>query len=132
MADYAIKRLEEIPDVLGDYPGEMRMSAAARELGNEQLAFMWRRMPAQTGGKGSYGHRDKKDEEIYLVLDGTVQFKVEDELLHLGPGSVVRCAPEAVRSVWNEGPDDAVLIMCSTKTDNPEGDHETVPDFWPE
>ena len=37
-----------------------------------------------------------------------------------------------MRSVWNEGPDDAVLIMCSIKNDHPEGDHETVPDFWPD
>jgi len=33
--------------------------------------------------------------------------------------------------VWNEGPDDAVLIMCSVKGD-PMGDVEQVPDFWPE
>ena len=25
MADYTIKRLEDVDDVLGDYPGEMRM-----------------------------------------------------------------------------------------------------------
>ena len=29
MAGYTIRSLEEIPDVLGDYPGEMRMSAAS-------------------------------------------------------------------------------------------------------
>ena len=28
MADYTIKRLEEVDDVLGDYPGEMRMMTA--------------------------------------------------------------------------------------------------------
>ena len=73
MADYSILSLEQIPDVLGDYPGEMRMTAAA-ELGNEQVAFTWRRMPAQTGGKGSYGHRHKVQEEIYFVSEGTLQF----------------------------------------------------------
>ena len=42
MADgYSVTKFDDIPDVSGDYPGEMRMSAAA-ELGNEQLAFMWR------------------------------------------------------------------------------------------
>ena len=41
-----------------------------------------------------------------------------------------RIAPEVCRSVWNEGPEDAVLIMCSVKSDGP--DHETVADFWPE
>ena len=89
-------------------------------------------MPAQTGGKGSYGHRHRTQEEIYFVASGTLQFKLEDEVIDVPAGSVVRVAPEVVRSVWNEGPDDAVLIMCSMKNDDPDGDHETVPDFWPE
>jgi mannose-6-phosphate isomerase-like protein (cupin superfamily) len=70
--------------------------------------------------------------EIYFVASGTLQFKLEDEVLDVPAGSVVRIAPQVCRSVWNEGPDDAVLIMCSTKNESPEGDHETVADFWPE
>jgi mannose-6-phosphate isomerase-like protein (cupin superfamily) len=131
MAAYTVTTLEEIPDISGDYPGEMRHSAAAESLGNEQLAFMWRRMPAQTGGKGSYGHRHQKDEEIYFVLDGTVQFKLEDEILDLGAGSVVRCAPEVVRSVWNDGPDDVVLMIVGRRSEDPRNDVEKVDDFWP-
>jgi mannose-6-phosphate isomerase-like protein (cupin superfamily) len=129
MSDYSIRRLEEIPDVLGDYPGEMRMTAAS-DLGCEQVSFTWRRMPAQTGGKGSYGHRHRTQEEVYFVASGTLLFKLEDELIDVPAGSMVRIAPSVVRSVWNEGPEDAVLIMCSTKADGP--DHETVADFWPE
>jgi mannose-6-phosphate isomerase-like protein (cupin superfamily) len=131
MPDYAIKQLEEIPDVLGDYPGEMRMTAAS-DLGNEQVSFTWRRMPPQTGGKGSYGHRHKTQEEIYFVASGTLQFKLEDEVLDLGPGTVVRVAPQVCRSVWNEGPDDAILIMCSPKAADPRADIEMVEGFWPE
>jgi mannose-6-phosphate isomerase-like protein (cupin superfamily) len=130
MADYTIRHLDEIPDVLGDYPGEMRMSSAG-DLGSEQVSFTWRRMPAQTGGKGSYGHRHKTQEELYFVASGTLQFKLEDEVLELGPGSLVRVAPPVARSVWNEGPGDAVLIMCSAKTADPLEDVETVEDFWP-
>lgn len=130
MADYTIKRLEEIPDVLGDYPGEMRMGAGA--LDAEQVAFTWRRMPPQTGGKGSYGHRHIEQEEIYFVASGTLQFKLEDELIEAGEGTVIRMAPRVARSVWNEGPDDAVLIICSPKVDNPMADVEKVEDFWPE
>jgi mannose-6-phosphate isomerase-like protein (cupin superfamily) len=131
MADYAIRRLDEIPDVLGDYPGEMRMTAAS-DIGNEQVSFSWRRMPAQTGGKGSYGHRHKTQEEIYFVASGTLQFKLEDEVLDVGAGTVVRVAASVARSVWNEGPDDAVVIMCSMKADDPRADIEMVEDFWPE
>ena len=130
MADYTIAKLEEMPDVLGDYPGEMRMSAQS-DLGNEQVAFTWRRMPAETGGKGSYGHRHKTQEEIYFVAAGSLQFKLEDDVLDISAGTVVRVAPQVARSVWNEGPEDAVLIMCSMKGE-PQTDVEMVEDFWPE
>ena len=130
MADYVIKRLEEAPDVLGDYPGEMRMGFLA--LDTEQVGFTWRRMPAQTGGKGSYGHRHKNQEEVYFVVSGTLQFKLEDEVLDVSEGTVVRVAPRVARSVWNEGPDDAVVVIVSTKSEDPREDVETVEDFWPE
>ena len=51
MADYTIKRLEDVRDALGDYPGEMRMMTG--DLDAEQVAFTYRRMPQHTGGKGS-------------------------------------------------------------------------------
>ena len=131
MAGWTIKALEEIPDVLGDYPGEMRMGGAAPELGFEQVGFTWRRMPAQTGGKGSYGHRHKTQEEVYFVSEGVLQFKLEDEVIDVPAGTIVRVAPAVVRSVWNEGPDDAVVIIVSTLGD-PGADVESVEDFWPE
>jgi mannose-6-phosphate isomerase-like protein (cupin superfamily) len=130
VAPYAIRRLLDIPDVLGDYPGEMRMTAAG-DLGNQQVAFTWRRMPPQTGGKGSHGHRHRTQEEIYFVVSGTLQFKLEDEVFDIGAGNLVRVDPEVTRSVWNDGPEDAVLVMCSIKSDDPQGDVELVEDFWP-
>jgi mannose-6-phosphate isomerase-like protein (cupin superfamily) len=129
MANYTVAKLEDIPDVLGDYPGEMRMGSQGLDC--EQVAFTWRRMPAQTGGKGSYGHRHRTQEEIYFVSAGTLEFKLEDEVFEMPAGTVVRVAPEVARSVWNEGPEDAVLIMVSVKDADPEGEVEQVPDFWP-
>ena len=130
MTNYTLKPLEEIPDVLGDYPGEMRMGSLGLDC--EQVAFTWRRMPAQTGGKGSYGHRHRTQEEVYFVAAGTLLFKLEDEVMEVPAGTVVRVGPEVARSVWNEGPEDAVLIMVSKKLDDPSADVETVEDFWVE
>ena len=128
MSNYTIVQLEDAPDVLGDYPGEMRMLAGP--LATEQVAFTYRRMPAQTGGKGGYGHRHKTQEELYFVVSGTLQFKLGDEVIDLGRGTAVRVGKDVVRSVWNEGPDDAELIICSTRAAEP--DHELEENFWPE
>jgi len=131
MADYTIKRLEEVADVLGDYPGEMRMMTT--DLEAEQVAFTYRRMPQHTGGKGSYGHRHKTQEEIYYVVSGKLQFKLGDEVLELEEGMVLRVAPETWRSVWNDEPEDAELVIVSKRTDGGSAeDAEYLEDFWPE
>lgn len=129
MSGYTIKSLLDVPDVLGDYPGEMRM--ATYEVDADQAALTWRRMPAMTGGKGSYGHRHKTQEEIYLVISGTLQFKLDEDVIDVPSGTVVRVAPDVVRSVWNEGPEDVELVIVSPKVDDPRGDVESVADFWP-
>lgn len=129
MGNWTIKPLDEMQDVLGDYPGEMRM--ATYEVGAEQVALSYRRMPAQTGGKGSYGHAHKTQEEVYLVLSGTLEFKLGDEIIDVPERTAVRVAPEVVRSIWNEGPADAELVIASVKIADPRADTVTTEDFWP-
>ena len=130
MGGYTVKTLADVPDILGDYPGEMQFFT--RELGNEQVALTYRRMPEHTGSKGSYGHRHRTQEELYLVLSGRLQFKLGDEIVEVGPREAVRIPPETVRGVWNDEPEDAELIIVSPRIDDPMGDVETVDDFWPE
>jgi mannose-6-phosphate isomerase-like protein (cupin superfamily) len=130
MGGYTIKPLSEMRDVLGAYPGEMRM--ITYHVGAEQVALTFRRMPPQTGGKGSYGHYHRTQEELYLVLSGTLQFKLGDTVVDVAAGTAVRVAPEVVRSVWNDGPDDAELVIASVKIVEAGGDAVTVPDFWPD
>ena len=131
MAGYTIKRLEEVDDVLGDYPGEMRM--LTRDLEAEQVAFTYRRMPEHTGGKGSYGHRHEEQEEIYFVVSGKLQFKLDDEILDLEGGTAIRVAPQTWRSVWNDEPEDAELVIVSKVVPGgAKDDAEYLEDFWPE
>jgi mannose-6-phosphate isomerase-like protein (cupin superfamily) len=128
---YTIRRLEEVPDAFGgEYPGSMRF--LSEPLGTEQVAFTHRVMPAKTGGKGSYGHRHRTQEEIYFVIRGTLQFKLEDEIEEVVGGTSVRVAPDVVRSIWNDGPDEAELLICSVRLEDPRADGEIVQDFWPE
>lgn len=131
MAGYTVRTLDEVPDAFGgEYPGSMRFMT--QDLGNEQVAFTHRVMPPKSGGKGSYGHRHKTQEEIYYVVSGRLQFKLGDEIVDVERGTAVRVAPETVRSVWNDGPGDAELIICSVRLDDPGADGELVEDFWPD
>jgi quercetin dioxygenase-like cupin family protein len=129
VGNYTVVRREEVDDVLGEYPGEMRMLTA--KLGNEQVAFTYRRMPQHTGGKGSYGHRHRTQEEIVYVISGQLQFKLDDDVVDVDAGTAVRIPPETVRSIWNDEPEDAEIVIVSKRVDDPQAEVETVPDFWP-
>jgi mannose-6-phosphate isomerase-like protein (cupin superfamily) len=130
MSEYAITGVADVPDVLGGrYPGAMRFMT--EPLGARQVALTHRLMPAQSGGKGGYGHRHKTQEEIYYVISGTLQFKLEDELIDVPAGSAVRVAPAVTRSIWNDGPADAELVICSIRLEDPGADGELVEGFWP-
>ena len=130
IGDYTVCVVGDAPDAFeGKYPGEMRFLTAA--LDTEQVALTYRRMPAETGGKGSYGHRHKTQEEIYLVLSGRLEFKLDDQVVELGPLTAIRVAPHTVRSIWNAGPEEAALMIASTRIDDVRRDVELVEDFWP-
>jgi mannose-6-phosphate isomerase-like protein (cupin superfamily) len=103
----------------------------AGPLGTEQLAFTYRRMPQHSGGKGSYGHRHKTQEEVYYVVSGELQFKLEDDVVDVPAGTAVRVAPGTLRSVWNERPEEAELLIVSTRSEDPRDDVELVEGFWP-
>lgn len=130
MSGYTVTSLQDAPDVLGDYPGEMCFLTGALEA--EQTALTYRRMPPDTGGRGSYGHRHRTQEELYLVLEGMLTFKVGAEIFEAGPGTAVRVAPETPRSVHNGGQQDVILIIASIKLDDYRDEVVKVDDFWPE
>jgi mannose-6-phosphate isomerase-like protein (cupin superfamily) len=131
MSGYTIRRLEEVENVMeGRYPGSMRF--LTHPLGAEQVALTHRVMPPQSGGKGGYGHRHKTQEEIFFVISGRLQFKLDDEVVEVDGGTAVRIAPPVVRSVWNDGPEDAELIIVSVHSNDPRDDAEIIEDFWPD
>jgi mannose-6-phosphate isomerase-like protein (cupin superfamily) len=127
---YSVCRLDEAHDVFGGrYPGEMKMLAGP--LDTEQVAFTHRTMPQHSGGKGGYGHRHKSQEEVYFVISGELQFKLDDDVIDVPAGTAVRIAPGTVRSVWNERAEEAELVIVSTRIENARDDVELVEDFWP-
>jgi mannose-6-phosphate isomerase-like protein (cupin superfamily) len=133
MADYTVTTREDAPDWMGQYTGFGEMRSYTDPLGCRSVAFTWRLMPPDTGGKGSYGHRHKDQEEVYFIIRGTVQFKLDDEVVEAGPHTAVRVPTEVFRSVHNDGPEDAEVIICSKRARAGENETQTTEtDFWPE
>jgi uncharacterized cupin superfamily protein len=131
MSDFTTAGRGDATDYMAAYAGYGEMLSYTGALGAEQVALTWRRMPPGTGGKGSYGHRHRTQEELYLVLAGEIEAKIGDEVMTLGSGDALRVAPGAYRSIHNSGEHDAELVICSVRVDDPMAETETTPDFWP-
>lgn len=130
--DYSVTTRDEATDYMVEYPGFGELRSYGGALDTEQVAFSWRLMPPGTGGRGSYGHRHKTQEEIVFVVSGPITFKIGDDVFEAGPGTAVRIAPHAVRSIHNDGEGEAEVILCSVRVDDVEADIEFEEGFWPE
>jgi L-amino acid N-acyltransferase len=83
-------------------------SDLARQLDLTSLgARLWRLAP----GQASTRHRHVGQDELYVVLEGTGQMRVEQELLTLAPLSAVAVRAPAVRQLFNDTDDDALWLV---------------------
>ena len=126
---HSIAGREQALDFMAEYPGYGEQRWYSDALANEQLSFSWRRMPPDTGGRGSYGHRHPGQEEVYFVIAGTVTFKVGDDVFEAGPQTAVRLTGEQFYSVHNDTGAEAELLIFSTRLADPQ--LEKLDGFWP-
>jgi mannose-6-phosphate isomerase-like protein (cupin superfamily) len=78
-----------------------------RELGVS--SFGLNEIVLQPGERGRI-HRHEHQEEVYLVLEGTLTLLVESEETDLAAGEVIRVAPTVKRQLVNRGPGRVMLI----------------------
>src|SRR5918999_929803 len=112
---YTIATREQARDFMDGWPGYGEQRWYSDALSTEQVSFSWRRMPPDTGGRGSYGHRHPGQEEVYFVISGTVTFKVGDHVFEAGPQTAVRMTGEQFYSLHNDTDDEAELLIFSTR-----------------
>jgi mannose-6-phosphate isomerase-like protein (cupin superfamily) len=84
-----------------------RFVALRRQLGVS--AFGLNQMLLRPGERGRI-HRHERQEEVYLVLRGTLTLEVEGVDQDLAEGDVVRVGPEVRRRLTNRGPDLCAII----------------------
>lgn len=102
--------------------GEARFVRDA--LGAERIGLSQYRM--NPGQRVGFGHRHGKSEEIYVVVEGSGRFKVEDEVFPVAARDVVYCRPDAMRE-WEAGPDGLEMLAFGGHAEN---DAEMQPGWW--
>jgi mannose-6-phosphate isomerase-like protein (cupin superfamily) len=103
---------------------ELRMARV--RLGCEHCGISYRR--SAPGFRDPFGHRHKRQEEIYILVTGSARMKLDDEVLEMQPWTAIRVAPETMRAVEG-GSDGAELIVIGAPNTGP-GDGETQPGWW--
>ncbi len=81
-----------------DFDSGERFQLLRRELGVS--SFGMNLMVFQPGGRSRI-HRHERQEEVYLVLEGTLTLSVEGDERELGEGELARVAPDVRRQLVN-------------------------------
>ena len=127
MAAYAKRNLSDVEDSAARHglsdTQEARFPRA--DLGAEQTGM--NHLVLKPGRREAFAHRHQTAEEIYLVLGGSGQVKLDDDLVELAPKDLVRVSPGVARA-FQAGPDGLEVLIFGPRV---EGDAEMVQDFWP-
>jgi mannose-6-phosphate isomerase-like protein (cupin superfamily) len=107
MADYTIKRFDEMEPMLGGFFLRARASLGASSFGMQIM-----QMPPG-GGEfyPNHDHADSGQEEVYVVLSGEADFEIEGESehVHAGPDTAVRVGPGTHRKI-HPGPEGVRIL----------------------
>ena len=90
-----------------DFDSGERFQRLRGELGVTTLGLNL--MVLQPGQRGRI-HEHERQEEIYLVLEGTLTLVLEGDEHDLGEGELVRVAPAVRRQLVNRGPGRLALL----------------------
>ena len=65
-----------------------------------------------------YFHFHDKVEETYIIVKGSGYYQVDNDCFPIKEGSVIRVAPEGVRSLCNTSEEDMVYVCIQSKKDS--------------
>jgi len=103
---------------------EARMARVPLEMENSGISYQ--RIAANF--RIPFAHKHKNQEEVYVVVSGSVRMKVEDEILDLKQWDAVRVHKDTMRG-FEGGPEGAELLAIGAPNTGP-GDAEMVQDWW--
>jgi quercetin dioxygenase-like cupin family protein len=97
----------EVTSTKLDYGTDERFVSLRRALGVESFGI--NQLTLRPGERGRI-HRHREQEEVYLVLEGTLTLELEGDALELGPGELARVPAQVRRRLQNGGDETVVLV----------------------
>ena len=85
------------------------LTSPRRQLELQGVALGLINLPPDQGY--TFTHKHRKQEEVYIVIKGNGQLMVDDEILELTEGDMVRVSPESRRALKAGSP--GMFVICS-------------------
>jgi uncharacterized cupin superfamily protein len=104
-----------------EFEGEERFQTLRKELGATSLGINLIRLQPRQRGRI---HRHGSQEEIYVVLEGTLTLLVENEAHEVRGHQAARVAPDERRQLVNKSDEPLVLLALGAGGDHPGRDGE--------
>jgi uncharacterized cupin superfamily protein len=125
---YTIVNLKEVDDLAPRFglAPNLESRFAKRALGLENLGLSYFRLAP--GFRQPFGHRHGEQEEVYVVVSGSVRMKVDDEIVELSAWDAIR-VPGAAARCPEGGPNGAELIVVGAPLVE-RSDTEMLDDWW--
>ena len=128
MSRFATVNLLEVDDSVGDRVPGMEGRFGRKHLDSRDLGVSHFRYEPNLRSPLAHSHREQ--EEAYIVVAGSGQILLDEEVLPLRQWDVVRVAPEVVRA-FEAGPDGLDVIAVGGPKPE-EGDGVRAEANWPE
>ncbi len=106
MADYTVKRIDQMEATFGGMLRKARAELGATSFGMSIVEF-----PADYDGYPNHDHTHDDQEEVYVVLAGSATMNVEGEQFEIDPETVVRVGPSAKRTLVSGADGLRVLVL---------------------
>lgn len=120
MSDYAIKSIDEMAAI---HHGLVKLAGA--ELSIDAFGMQVLDLPAGFTEYPAHDHSADGQEEVYVLLQGSAELRIDDERVTAVAGQIVRVAPEATRSLM-PGPEGARILAIGCTAGRR---YERPPDF---
>jgi mannose-6-phosphate isomerase-like protein (cupin superfamily) len=127
MAEYTRAKLTEVENMAPQFglPPEMQSRFAKRALGLERTgATLFELAP---NFRIPFGHRHEAQEEVYVVVEGSVRIKIEDDVLELEQWDAVHVPGDTMRNL-EAGPEGAKVLAFGESATQEQS--EMVPGWW--
>jgi mannose-6-phosphate isomerase-like protein (cupin superfamily) len=129
MSEYThINLKEDVDDQAPNFGLSPNLEAgiARVPLGLEKSGVSYLRIAP--GFRIPFGHKQKQQEEVYVLVSGSARIKIEDEVRDLKQWDAVRIHRDTMRG-FEAGDDGAELIAIGAPNTGP-GDADVVPNWW--